>query len=84
MVKAMGETETVTLNDFYLDSKWFFSNMDVLRKKFLDEFVAIKEQDVLDHDKNIKILVERLNSKGENTAFLFIEFVRKKGEILIF
>ena len=71
-------------NQFEEDSKWFYNNIELLRRKNLTgKFVAIKNKNIIDSNENIDILIKSLESKGENPSYLVIEFVHPKGTIIL-
>ncbi|MEM2941662.1 MAG: DUF5678 domain-containing protein [Thermoproteota archaeon] len=61
---------------------WFRENYGELVKKFDGEFVAIYEQNIVDHDKELSNLMERIREKypGEN---VFVDFVSREKLMLI-
>jgi len=61
---------------------WFRENYEKLVKEFDGEFVAICEQKVVDHDKELSDLMKRIREKypGEN---VFIDFVSSEKLTLI-
>lgn len=72
------------LERFQKDSGWFYKNIDKLRKKgYTEQFVAIKNAKPIVADKNIDMVIRKLNKKDENPSFLFIEFVHPEGFTLI-
>ena len=76
--------ELKLLRGFERDSEWFHNNIDLLRKRgFTEKFVAVKEKDVISSEKDMDLLVESLERKGENPSYLFIEFVHPKGFTLL-
>ena len=78
------EQEMVHLKQFERDSEWFHNHIGVLRKMGLTEkFVAIKNSKPLFSDKKIDVVIKRLEEKGENPSFIFIEFVHPAGYILL-
>lgn len=76
--------ETQLLHNFEKDSKWFYKNIDKLRKQgYTEQFVAIKDSKPIAADKNIDIVIRKLNKEGENPSFLFIEFIHPEGYVLL-
>lgn len=71
------------MEDFEEDSKWFYKNMDSLRKENSGEYVAIKNKMVIASGKKIEIVVERVEEKGENPAYVVIEFVYPEGTVVL-
>lgn len=62
---------------------WLIDHYDELRKRYPDEYVAVHQGKVLDHDKNIGKLLRRLEAKYKETTHMAIEFVSKKDFRLI-
>jgi len=78
------KSEIEMVEDFERDSKWFFENIDKLRKEgHTGKFVAIKDSRPIASDEKIDIVIKKLEDKGENPSFLFIEFVYPEGYVLI-
>lgn len=78
------EQEAKLLQRFEKDSGWFHKNIDVLRKEgFEEKFVAIKEGKPVASDKNLDIVIKAVEAKGENPAYIFIEFVHPRGFTLL-
>jgi hypothetical protein len=72
------------LQRFQKDSEWFYKNIDSLRKQgFVGKFVAIKNSKPIVSDKNVDLVIKKLDENGENPSFLFIEFVHPEGFTLI-
>jgi len=72
------------LKDFEKDSQWFHNNINKLRKEgFTGKFVAIKNSKPLASGKDIDIVIEDIEKKGEDPSFVFIEFVHPEGFTLI-
>jgi H2-forming N5,N10-methylenetetrahydromethanopterin dehydrogenase-like enzyme len=66
------------------DNEWFQKNYENLKKDFKNEFVAIKDKQIIAHNKNFDIIIKILGEKGENPAIILIEFVTEKGiEIIL-
>ena len=54
--------------------EWFCSNYEYFRKYYLGKHVAIKDQKVIDCDKNFDTLLERLQIRNYKNS-IAIEFV---------
>jgi len=61
---------------------WFIENYEKLVKEFDSEFVAIYEQKVVDHDKELSKLMERIREKYPKKN-VFIDFVSSEKLTLI-
>jgi hypothetical protein len=51
------------LSNFEANAKWLRKNYDRLREEFNNEWVAVLDEAVLDHDPDLKKLVKRLKTK---------------------
>lgn len=72
------------LEEFEEDTRWFYENMDLLRKKQLaGKFVAIKNKEVMAADTNIDVVIKSVEKKGENPAYIFIEFIYPEGTVIL-
>jgi len=72
------------LQRFERDSSWFYKNIDKLRKQgYTEQFVAIKNAKPIAADKDIDIVIRKLDKEGENPSFVFIEFVHPDGYVLL-
>ena len=72
------------MEEFEQDSKWFYENIDLLRKKKLTgKFVAIKDKEIMVADNNLEDVIKFLEQKGENPSYLVIEFVYPEGMIVL-
>jgi hypothetical protein len=65
------------------DNNWFQKNYENLKSDFKNEFVAIKNKEIIVHNKNFKIVIKSLREKGEDPAIILIEFVTEKGVEII-
>jgi hypothetical protein len=57
--------ELELLTRFKKDSEWLFSKLEEFREKFKNEFVAVENQEVIEHDKNLEKVMESLRNKGK-------------------
>lgn len=72
------------LQEFENDSKWFYNNIDSLRKQnFTGKFIAVKNKNIIASDKNINIVVDTIEKEGENPSYILIEFVYPEGAIVL-
>ena len=78
------EQELVLLKRFEKDNEWFHKNTEKLQGEgFVGKFVAIKDSRLIASDKNVDVLIREIEKKGENPAFIVIEFVYPQGYTLI-
>jgi hypothetical protein len=75
--------ELELLTRFEKDSEWLFSKLEEFREKFKNEFVAVENQEIIAHGKNLEKVIESLKSKGKNPSFLLIRFIPEKGTIIL-
>lgn len=61
---------------------WFKENYEELVKKYDGEFVAIYKQKIIDHDKELKNLMERIDKKYPK-EYVLVEFVSSQKLTLI-
>ena len=61
---------------------WFMEHYEELAERFDGEFVAIYQQRVVDHDKNLRSLMKRIRKKYPLSRVL-VEFVSKEKLALI-
>lgn len=65
-------------NLFIRDTNWINNNLDMLRKKYPNKYIAVYNRKIILTDKDLTDLKEKL--KEENVAFekVAIEFVKDK------
>ena len=61
---------------------WFEEHYDELVKKFDGEFVAIYKQKVIDHDREISILMKRVDAEYP-ADHVFVDFVSNEKLTLV-
>jgi len=61
---------------------WFRRHYQELVKKFDGEFVAVYGQEVIDHDKELRVLMERIKAKYPE-EHAFVDFVSSEKLTLI-
>jgi hypothetical protein len=52
-----------TFSTFKENNRWIMENYDKLTAKFKDEWVAVMNRAVLDHDKDLKNMIDRLKAQ---------------------
>lgn len=61
---------------FKENNRWIIDNYGKLSKKFKDEWVAVMDLKVLDHDADLKKLVERVKAKHiSNYKQIAVEYI---------
>lgn len=72
------------LREFESNSKWIDEHYQELREKYPDEYVAVCNRKVADHNPNLIILVDKLKIiYPENYKEIPIEYISKEDYILI-
>jgi len=64
------------------DLEWFNSNLSSLISRFNNQFIAFKDESVLDSDSDLNNLMTKLKQKGIDTSNILIRFVSKIKSIL--
>lgn len=67
------------IQEFEKNDVVFRNNYQSLQSKHPNEYVAIKNGEVIDYDKDAKTLVKRLENKNENLTTILIQFIPEKG-----
>lgn len=75
--------ELELLKNMESDRKWLDSRIDSIRKMHTNEFVAVKEGEIIESDKNFQKLMGKLKKKGKDPSLLLIRFIPKKGVTFI-
>jgi len=82
-VKNMSSVVAV-LSRYEENAKWISKHYEELKKKFRDEWVAVLNSAVVDHDSELSRLVERLRKKyPESYNEIAVEYVTAKEIELI-
>jgi len=73
------------LEGFERDMKWLSQYYDKLKEQYPDQYVAVLGHRVVDHDKDLKSLVARLNQKYQaDSSRIAIKYVTpKKVELIL-
>ncbi|MBI4181536.1 MAG: hypothetical protein HY520_01035 [Candidatus Aenigmarchaeota archaeon] len=69
------ENDAQGLLAFQKDVEWVGHNLKHLQEGYQGEFIAVRNGRIVDHDRNIETLVQRLRGGGEEPADMVIEFV---------
>ncbi|MGH7599108.1 MAG: DUF5678 domain-containing protein [bacterium] len=78
------KTLSQKLDHFEADTIWFDQHYDKLKEQYPDQFVAVYGKIVVDHGKNLDILMKRLRKKyGKETGDIVVEFIPTEEEILV-
>lgn len=68
------DCELDKLNELKDNFKWLYSNYEVFRKDYKNQFVAVKDEEHLDNDINLERLLQRLR-QNDFTGPIAIEFI---------
>jgi len=63
--------------------RWIRENYEELKKFFKDEWVAVLDEKVIDHDRDLSRLVRRLREKRLNYGEIAIEYIATREIELI-
>jgi len=75
--------DTSTANDVERELNWYENNREQLARQYGDEFVAIIDNRVVDHDAEFEALAERVfTAHGNGERSIFMPRVRTSGRML--
>lgn len=78
------ESVLVVLSKYEKNAKWISRHYEELKGKFMDEWIAVLSNVVVDHDRKLNKLVERLRKKyPEAYNEIAVEYVTAKEIELI-
>jgi len=78
MAELLLAGEMKKLRKFDNDLDWFLENYEKLKKEYKGEYVAVKEQKIVDHDKDAKILLKRMKEKYGDISSLVVEHISER------
>jgi hypothetical protein len=81
--KSMSKTDLECLTALQHDHLYMQQNYEKLRKKYIDEFVAIRNKKIIAAHKDLDSLLRLLRSKKINPACTLIEFFPPKDLFLV-
>ncbi len=55
---------------------WFYSNYNLLKRDYENQYIAVKDREFLDNDTDLHTLIERLELKDYDNS-IAIEYVYK-------
>ena len=64
------------------DLAWFEANIETLKSKYNNKFIAFCGKEILSYDSDIESLLYKLRQKGIDTSNIFIKFVSRVKSIL--
>ncbi len=78
------ESTVDVLENLEDNTQWISENYDVLKQKFNNEWVAVLDKAVIDHDSDLKRLVNRLR-KHHSAVYneIAVEYITKEELDLI-
>ena len=79
----MGESSVIQmLMNSQEDLSWFNSNIEMLKSKYNNKFIAFHEKKVIDSDAELDTLIKKLKNKNVDLSSILIEFISKVRYIL--
>ena len=79
----MDKTEYQELIQIQKDSDYLKKSYDTLKKQFSNQFVAIKEEDVIAHHPDMDTVLKMIRARKIDPATVLIEFLHPNDMILI-
>jgi len=61
-----------------LDKTWLEQNYETIEQQYMNHYVAIYHKEIIDCDKDINVLRERIKGRQLNPYAVFIEFIGPK------
>jgi hypothetical protein len=79
----MTAEEVQGLQELCKDSEFLRTSYDRLKAQFENQYIAIKNQKVIDHNTDIDKLINSIRAKNLNPASILIEFLHPRDMVLI-
>ncbi|RLF53439.1 MAG: hypothetical protein DRN24_00935 [Thermoplasmata archaeon] len=79
----MVKSELQQLQEIRKDNEFLKESYDMLRRKYSNQYIAIKNRNIIAHDRDIKKVMKLVSEKNINPADVLIEFLHPKDMILI-
>ncbi|MEM2965216.1 MAG: DUF5678 domain-containing protein [Candidatus Bathyarchaeia archaeon] len=76
------EEELTRLTRYEENAKWLTRSYDRYRQQYGGEYVAVDQQQILDHDRNLPKLVARIKKQHKDKP-IFIQYVYREKPRLI-
>ena len=70
------EREIEKIKRFKRDLEWFKANYEQIKSQYKGQYVAIKDQEIIDSDKDVMVLFQRLKGKHD-TSSLVVEYINE-------
>jgi hypothetical protein len=64
------------------DLDWFNSNIDALKSRYDNKFIAFHNKQIIDSDSKLDALMRKLDTKNIDTSGVLVRFVSKVKAIL--
>ena len=64
------------------DLQWFDVNFNKLISQFNNQFIAFRNEEIIDSDNDLNKLMAKLKDKNVDTSNIFIKFVSRIKHIL--
>jgi hypothetical protein len=77
------QVESEMLDQYDANFKWFFKNLNALRKEYKDTYVAVSGRRVVGEGKDIDKLYQKLEASGIPLETAFIRFVSAENVLAI-
>ena len=66
------------------NKKWIKNNQDILKKDYLDKYVAVLDKKVINSHKDLRELLKIINKKYPDNNEIAIEYIGPKEDIEYF
>jgi hypothetical protein len=76
----MNATIEQELDQLEKDSEWLHNHYNDIVGRFSEEFVAIKNQHIIAHHRNLDNFKKELEDKNVNPSEILIEYIRDKRD----
>lgn len=64
--------------------KWLYQNYEKLLKKYRNLYVAIRRQEIVDADRDVRLLIARLEQRFKETEDILVYYISAKKIKLLF
>ena len=78
LIKNLDETKKREMKEGIENKKWIKNNYPILRTKYPDCFIAVKNLTVIASNRNFNDLLKALNNQYPNDNEIAIEYIRKE------
>lgn len=76
-------TDISLFDEHRCNRRWFQKHYEELVRRFEGEHVAIHQEQVIDHDKNLRVLTKRVRKKVPSQAVFMHYVTREKIELIL-